>query len=172
MRRSLALAALALAAAGGFSTSVLASAQRATVSLRSTPLGRVLAGSNGHVLYRFMADKTKASTCSGACASNWPPLVATGPPVAGAGVKQALLGTTKRRDGKLQVTYAGRPLYFFVGDAKAGETKGQAVSAFGARWYVVSAAGAIVKSSASGGTSAAPGYTSPTDTTGGGGYYP
>ena len=81
------------------------------------------------------------STCYGACAALWPPLLTKGKPIAGHGVRASLLGTTKRKDGKLEVTYNGHPLYYFVTDRKPGQTTGQAVNQFGAPWWVLSAAG-------------------------------
>jgi predicted lipoprotein with Yx(FWY)xxD motif len=76
-----------------------------------------------------------------ACASYWPPVTTSGRPRAGLGVHAALLGTTKRRDRKVEVTYAGHPLYYFAGDMKRGDTSGQALNQFGAEWYVLSPAG-------------------------------
>jgi predicted lipoprotein with Yx(FWY)xxD motif len=145
MRRAFVALSLAIVAAAGFSVSVLASADRATVTLRATPLGRVLAGGNGHALYRFLNDTGKTSRCNGACVTFWPPLIATGKTSAGAGVRQSLLGTTRRKDGRLQVTYAGHPLYYFSQDAASGKVEGEGISAYGGRWYAVSATGAVVK---------------------------
>jgi predicted lipoprotein with Yx(FWY)xxD motif len=164
MRRTLAAVSLAIFAAAGFAVSVLASGDRATVTLRVTPIGRVLAGGNARTLYRFMGDAGKTSRCNGACAVSWPPLIATGKLTAGAGVKQSLLGTTRRKDGKLQVTYAGHPLYYFSYDAGAGQVKGEGVSAYGGRWYAVSASGAAVTVSSPATTSTSPGYSVPMDT--------
>jgi predicted lipoprotein with Yx(FWY)xxD motif len=126
-----ALAAAAAAAATNGSSSV---------SLRTTKVGKVLVGATGRTLYLFTADKGKGSTCYGKCAVYWPPLIAQ-KPTAGAGVQSSLLGTTKRRDGKLQVTYGGHPLYFFAEDKKAGDVNGQGFVHFGGAWWVVSAAG-------------------------------
>jgi len=56
-------------------------------------------------------------------------------------VNAALLGSTTRRDGKTEVTYAGHPLYYFISDKKPGDVTGQGINAFGAPWYVVSASG-------------------------------
>jgi predicted lipoprotein with Yx(FWY)xxD motif len=164
MRRTLAALSLAFFAAAGFAVSVLAAGDRATVTLRATPIGRVLAGGNGRTLYRFMADTGKTSKCNGACAASWPPLLATAKPTAGAGVKQSLLGTTRRKDGKVQVTYAGHPLYSFSYDAGAGQVKGEGVSAYGGRWYAVSASGAAVTVSSPATTITSPGYSVPMDT--------
>ena len=71
----------------------------------------------------------------------WPPLITKVKPVAGLGVRASLLGTTKRKDGKLEVTYNGHPLYYFVSDRKPGQTTGQALNQFGAPWWVLSPAG-------------------------------
>jgi predicted lipoprotein with Yx(FWY)xxD motif len=111
-----------------------------SILLRATKVGRVLVAANGRTLYLFTADKSKKSTCYGQCASYWPPLIARKPTV-GAGLQASLLGTTKRRDGKLQVTYGGHPLYFFAQDKKAGDVNGQAFVHFGGTWWVVSAVG-------------------------------
>ena len=111
------------------------------VNLRTTSLGKVLVDSKGITLYDFVADKGTTSVCYGACAALWPPLLTHGKPVAGHGVRASLLGTTKRKDGKLEVTYGGHPLYYFVSDRKPGQTTGQGVNQFGAPWWVISAAG-------------------------------
>jgi predicted lipoprotein with Yx(FWY)xxD motif len=116
----------------------------ATVELASSKLGKILVDSHGRTLYDFVADKTTMSTCYGACASLWPPLTVSGAPKAGAGVRASLLGTTKRTDGTAEVTYSGRPLYYFAGDTKPGETTGQAINQFGAPWYVLTANGAEI----------------------------
>ena len=92
-------------------------------------------------LYLFEADKSSTSTCTGACAAAWPPLTTTGAPTAGTGVKASLLGTSKRDDGKMEVTYNGHPLYYFANDSAPGDIKGQGVDAFGAEWYAVSPEG-------------------------------
>jgi predicted lipoprotein with Yx(FWY)xxD motif len=149
-------------------------AVRATVQVRTTALGKILADARGRTLYLFTADKGKASTCNGACAAAWPPLTTTGAPIAGTGAKASLLGTTKRKDGRLQVTYGGHPLYFFVADKKAGQTTGENIDHFGGEWYAVSAAGAKVepKGAATTTTTTSGGTTTPpttTGTTGGGG---
>ena len=115
-----------------------------TVSLRSTQLGQILVDGNGRTLYLYEADKSVISTCYGDCASVWPPLLTGGSPVAGPGVNQSLLSTTKRSDGSLEVVYGGHPLYYFVSDKQAGDTTGQAITSFGANWYVISAAGGKV----------------------------
>jgi predicted lipoprotein with Yx(FWY)xxD motif len=110
----------------------------ATIKTRHTGLGTVLVDARGRTIYLFEKDRTKRSTCSGACATNWPPVTTAGAPKAGGGVKAKLLGTTKRSDGTTQVTYDGHPLYLFVADQnRPGSTKGEGVDAFGAEWYVL-----------------------------------
>ena len=104
-------------------------------------LGKILVDGKGDTLYLFEKDTGTTSMCSGACATNWPPLRAAGKPMAGSGATAAKLGTTMRSDGAAQVTYNGHPLYTFAGDQKSGDTSGQGVDAFGAEWYVVSPAG-------------------------------
>jgi predicted lipoprotein with Yx(FWY)xxD motif len=121
-------------------TAVASTNTSSSISLQTTKVGTVLVAANGRTLYLFTADKSKTSACYGRCASYWPPLIAR-KPTAGAGLKPALLGTTKRRDGKLQVTYGGHPLYFFAEDKKAGDVNGQGFVHFGGAWWVVSAAG-------------------------------
>ena len=130
------------ASAGGRATALL-------VSIQTTGLGPILVDSRGHTLYLFEGDKNGKSVCSGKCATFWPPLVATGKPRAGAGVKASLLGETKRADGRMQVTYNRHPLYFFAKDTKNGQTTGENVDAFGAEWYAVSPAGTTVEPKAS-----------------------
>jgi predicted lipoprotein with Yx(FWY)xxD motif len=135
----------ALVVAGVLAAVAVASPNTSTISLRRTAVGKVLVAANGRTLYLFTADKGKKSTCYGHCAAYWPPLTARKPSV-GAGLKASMLGTTKRRGGKLQVTYGGHPLYYFVQDKKAGQLKGQGFVHFGGSWWVVSAAGKAIKS--------------------------
>ena len=148
-------AALTLAVSIAFTGAALASGSSASagavVKTRKTSLGVILVDTRGRTLYMFMKDKRNKSSCSGQCATFWPPLTTSGKPVAGPGAKASLLGTTKRSDGHMQVTYKGHPLYRFSQDAKAGQTKGEGVNAFGAKWYAVSPSGAKVMSSGSAG---------------------
>ena len=71
-------------------------------------------------------------------------LAASAMPMAGGGVSQSLLGTTKRADGTEQVTYNGHPLYYFAADTGSGMAKGQGVKAFGSDWYVVNGKGSKI----------------------------
>ena len=116
-----------------------------TVQVRRTGLGQILVDSRGRTLYLFNKDTGGKSRCSGSCAVNWPPLLATGRPTAGTGVKASKLATTRRSDGKTQVVYNGHPLYRFIGDQKPGNTNGEGLTAFGAGWFVVSPAGNEVR---------------------------
>jgi predicted lipoprotein with Yx(FWY)xxD motif len=134
-------AALVIAALGAGLASAARNGGGAHVDLRKTKLGSILVDSKGITLYDFPPDKGTTSVCYGACAALWPPLLTTGKPVAGPGVHASLLGTTKRKDGKLEVTYGGHPLYYFVSDRKPGQTTGQGLNQFGAPWWVISAAG-------------------------------
>src|SRR5205085_225386 len=115
------------------------------VTVGSTDLGQILVDARGRTLYLYTPDTKSSSTCYGQCAAFWPPLYAAARPLARHGVKASLLGTTKRKDGKLQVTYGGHPLYYFVQDKKAGDVKGQGFVHFGGSWWVVSAAGTSIK---------------------------
>ena len=121
-------------------------ASGARVKIAKTHLGRILVDQKGLALYDFPPDKGKISVCYGACAAIWPPLITHGKPVAGRGVRASLLGTTKRKDGKLQVTYGGHPLYYFVSDRNPGQTTGQGVNQFGGPWWVLSPAGREIHS--------------------------
>lgn len=121
--------------------------QPATVSVADNKLGDLLVDAQGRTLYLFGSDTGTTSTCTGACASAWPPLRSSAP-TAGTQVNGSLLGTTPRSDGDPQVTYHGHPLYTFVKDTKAGDTNGEGVTAFGASWFVVSPAGAQISPAA------------------------
>jgi predicted lipoprotein with Yx(FWY)xxD motif len=113
------------------------------VSLGSAPkLGLVLVNSKGFTLYDFHKDKGAQSACYGACAGAWPPLLTKGKPQPSNGASTGKLGTTKRKDGTTQVTYAGHPLYTFSGDKKPGEANGHDFTNFGAQWYALRAGGA------------------------------
>jgi predicted lipoprotein with Yx(FWY)xxD motif len=114
----------------------------ATIQTAHTSLGTVLTDGKGITVYLFEADTGTKSTCYSACASAWPPVLTTGAPAAGSGAKASLLGTTKRTDGKTQVTYAGHPLYYFTATTKPGQTNGQGVNGFGAKWDAVRPSGA------------------------------
>jgi predicted lipoprotein with Yx(FWY)xxD motif len=155
------ISALAVAACGGAastgsrptttstSTAKTSSAASTTVDVASSGLGSILVDSRGRTLYLWQADTGPKSTCSGACAAAWPPLLTTGAPTAGGGAKASLLGTTKRSDGAEQVTYNQHPLYLFAGDTASGQTTGQGSTGFGAPWYVLAPGGKQITGAAS-----------------------
>jgi predicted lipoprotein with Yx(FWY)xxD motif len=118
-----------------------ATSNRTVVKVAKSRFGLILVDSKGITLYDFPPDKGTTSVCYGACAALWPPLLTNGKPLAGPGVRASLLGTTKRKNGKLEVTYGGHPLYYFVTDRKPGQTTGQGVNQFGGPWWVISPAG-------------------------------
>jgi len=101
----------------------------------------VAAGPKKMTVYLFGADKGSASSCSGACASVWPPVTTSGSPVASGTASSADLGTITRSDGTTQVTYKGHPLYFFAKDKDSGDSYGQGVHGFGSDWYVLAPSG-------------------------------
>jgi predicted lipoprotein with Yx(FWY)xxD motif len=126
-----------LAGSADRARSAVSASSSATVSAKSGPLGKILVNSKGHTLYLFQSDKNNKSTCNGECAKAWPPLKTNGKPTAGGGVNAKLLSTITRSDGSKQVAYNGHPLYTFADDTKAGQTNGQGLDAFGAKWYVL-----------------------------------
>jgi predicted lipoprotein with Yx(FWY)xxD motif len=97
-------------------------------------------------VYLWVADTGDKSTCSGACATAWPPVEAKGKPTAGNGANAADLGTTTRSDGSEQVTYKGHPLYYFIADKSPGQTSGQGSDSFGAKWWLVAPSGVAITS--------------------------
>jgi predicted lipoprotein with Yx(FWY)xxD motif len=146
MRHLVIALAVALTAVLAVSATGHAAGKAAALKTRHGKIGTFLVDGHGRTLYLFQKDKTTRSTCSGACATDWPPLLTSGKAKASGSVRKALLGTTKRSDGTTQVTYKGHPLYTYSGDQKAGDTNGQGVSAYGARWYAVSPSGKRVGS--------------------------
>jgi predicted lipoprotein with Yx(FWY)xxD motif len=121
------------------------SASSGKIAVANTALGRLLVDGRGRTLYLFQKDRGGKSACSGSCAGFWPPLITSGKPRATAGARSSLLGTTRRADGRLQVTYNHHPLYTFVKDTRKGQTNGEELNVFGAEWYAVSAAGAKIE---------------------------
>jgi len=118
------------------------SGSAAEVDVHSGPQGMFLTDGSGRSLYLYTPDKGTTSTCTGGCASAWPPLTTQGKPTVGSGATASDLGTTKRSDGQTQVTYHGHPLYLFSGDTAAGQTNGEGSEG---TWFLVSPAGAEVK---------------------------
>lgn len=106
------------------------------VKVVSSEYGPVVADRKGEAFYLFDREQTKKAQCYGDCATAWPPVLTKGKPRAGKGARQKLLGTTKRRSGRLQVTYAGHPLYYYKDDTP-GNILCQNVDEFGGLWLVV-----------------------------------
>lgn len=115
----------------------------AVISTRNVgDLGTILVDSDGRTLYDFHKDKSTrylatSSACYGACAEAWPPLLTGGQPEPGSGALPTKLGVLKRKDGTLQVTYFGHPLYTYAGDKAPGEANGNDIDQFGAEWYAL-----------------------------------
>jgi predicted lipoprotein with Yx(FWY)xxD motif len=108
----------------------------AVVKVVDSQFGRVIADRRGEAFYLFDREKGAKSRCYGDCAVAWPPVLTKGKPRAGAGAAKRLLGTTRRRSGKLQVTYAGHPLYYYEHD-EPGTILCHDVDEFGGLWLVV-----------------------------------
>jgi predicted lipoprotein with Yx(FWY)xxD motif len=116
-----------------------------TLSVHQSRYGKILFDGRGRVLYLFQRDRGARSSCYGACAKAWPPYLVANAPKGLAGVDRKLIGTTKRKDGRLQVTYAKHPLYYFEEDTRPGQIKCQNVSNFGGLWLVVAPSGKPVR---------------------------
>lgn len=117
----------------------------ASVKVMSSRYGRMLFDGRGRALYLFTRERTSRSRCYDECAVAWPPFITSGAPRARGGVKSSLLGTTRRRDGKTQVTYRGHPLYYYVDDREPGQVLCQDVVEFGGTWLVVSPSGRAIR---------------------------
>ena len=133
---------VAIAAAVGLSLGLAlllapeGSAAGTKITARGSRFGTMLWGPNRQAVYVFQRDARNRSRCYGACAKAWPPVITRGRPAAGPGVRKSLLGTTRRRDGKLQVTYRGRPLYYYVNEGP-GQVLCHNVNLNGGLWWVV-----------------------------------
>lgn len=142
LRALIAAAALAVAFVPA---STASAAPRLTISVHTSPYGTVLTDGHGRAFYLFTRDVGKSSRCYGACAKAWPVAVTGGSPRAGRGARPGLIGTTRRRGGGRQATYAGHPLYYYVTDRSPGQVTCQNVSEFGGRWLVLRASGRAVR---------------------------
>jgi predicted lipoprotein with Yx(FWY)xxD motif len=137
MRKHMALAVIAVAAAlAAIGSAQGAGTAAARLRVGSTEYGKAIFGPSGKVVYVFGADRGSTSRCYGVCAAAWPPVLTTGAPLAGAGVEAKLLGTTKRRDGTVQVTYNGHPLYYYSADA-VGKVMCQHANMHGGLWLII-----------------------------------
>jgi predicted lipoprotein with Yx(FWY)xxD motif len=120
-------------------------ARNDAIGVRSTAYGRILVDRGGYALYAFTKDGRGPSRCYGACAQAWPPLIVPRRPHAIRGARSSLIGVTRRADGRLQATYRGRPLYYYVADRRPGQVLCQNVVEFGGRWLVLRANGRFVR---------------------------
>lgn len=152
-----------VATTGSSAKKAPAVAANSAVSVQQTPLGKTLADADGRTLYLFAADKANVSTLSAAGRAFWPPFTATIKPSTTGGALAGKIRTVAGATGAGQVTYNGHPLYYFIGDHNSGQTSGQALNQFGARWYVLSPSGAAITS--------APSAGAPSPSTGGGSSY-
>jgi predicted lipoprotein with Yx(FWY)xxD motif len=146
--RWLSILGVAVIGAGAAMAATAATHSSGTVSVaKSSKYGMVLVSSTGHALYRYTPDSKGHNTCSGSCATYWSAYMVKGTakPTAGSGASASLLGTIKHGKG-LQVTYAGYPLYNYVGDTKAGTINGEGKDK---TWYVVDTKGQLVKKAVS-----------------------
>jgi predicted lipoprotein with Yx(FWY)xxD motif len=147
MRTRLFISALAVAAAAIVAPAATPSAQAPanTLYVAKSQYGPILFAGNGRALYAFTRDRARRSNCAGACLRAWPPFLVKTSAKAGTGAKRSLLGTIRRPDGKRQVTYGGRPLYYYVGEKSPGQVLCQNVDEFGGLWLVVRGSGKLVR---------------------------
>lgn len=139
----LAVAVLAAALSGAARASADA---RPSLTVRSSSYGAILFDGRGRALYAFTRDRRGGrSRCYGACARAWPVYFASGRLIAGKRVRRSLIGTVRRRDGRRQITYNGRPLYYYVGDTRPGQVTCQNVAEYGGTWLVMRPTGALVR---------------------------
>ena len=130
------LAPMLLVAALAAAASPPASAAGTKITARSSPFGTMVWGPGPQAFYIFERDGRNLSRCYGECARLWPPVYTTDRPVAGRGIRRSRLGTTRRRDGRRQVTYAGKPLYYYANE-RAGQVLCHRVNLNGGLWWVV-----------------------------------
>jgi predicted lipoprotein with Yx(FWY)xxD motif len=142
--RSLTLVSAAVAALVLSATTIASQQATPTLTVHSSSFGKVLFDGRGFVLYAFTKD-ARRSACNGACAKKWPPYIVHGSVHAGPSVKRSWLGTVRRASGEQQLTYARRPLYYYVGDKRPGQILCQNVSEFGGLWLVVRPSGQLVR---------------------------
>jgi predicted lipoprotein with Yx(FWY)xxD motif len=163
-------AATMLVAAAQAKVSSKSRATGTVVALRKAAIGTILVDSRGRTLYLFEKDRNGVSMCNSACMSYWPALTSHATPHAGRGVKQSLLRLSRAHNGVRQVTYAGHPLYTFVGDKRAGQTTGEGLSNFGAEWYALAASGQKVEHGQTANNGSGPGSGGGYGSGSGGGY--
>lgn len=153
--------AIVFATSGGSAKTVHPALPPASViSVKETSLGKTLTDGRGRTLYLFLGDHKNVSTLSAAGRAVWPPFTAKVKAAAGAGVVASQVRTIKGANGTSQVTYFGHPLYYYIGDQQPGQTRGQGLNEFGARWYALAPSGnAIVSTPAASAPAAPSGYS-------------
>lgn len=117
-----------------------AAATATIVKAVSSQYGHIVADARGQAFYLFGKEDSGRTECYGACATRWPPVLVKGQPAAGPGAQSRLLGTTRRHGGRLQLTYAGHPIYYYAGDSP-GRVLCQAANEFGGLWLVLRPSG-------------------------------
>jgi predicted lipoprotein with Yx(FWY)xxD motif len=141
-----AMVAISASATGGAEpTAQVAAKKRPKLTITKGDFGRILTNGRGRALYVFTSDRGKTSNCYGECARAWPPYIVKRKPRAVGDARPGLVGTTRRTDGRLQATYAGHPVYYYVADKAPGQVLCQAVEEFGGFWYVIRASGKVVR---------------------------
>ena len=135
----------------------VATAASQVVKTGTTSTGKVLVAANGKTLYVFAADSPGKSTCTGACAQAWPPVLATAKTLGHSADVKGRLSVITRSDGKTQLAINGLPVYTFSGDSAAGQDHGQGMNASGGLWWVIAPSGTPIKGASSSGTGSAPG---------------
>ena len=148
---------LTLSQSGSSAAGVSASPSSTVVQTRASSLGQILVDAQGRTMYLFAQDTGPASTCVGACTSAWPPVPVSAAPHAAGGASASALGVIGS-GSRRQLSYAGHPLYYFAGDSKAGQTHGQALDEFGAKWFVLNSAGAAIVNAPSNAGNSGGGY--------------
>jgi predicted lipoprotein with Yx(FWY)xxD motif len=145
----IAIVAVITATSGGAQRPTPRAAAGSAISVAQTPVGKALVDANGRTLYLFALDQPNVSRLSAAGQSVWPPFTSAVAPAAKGGASAAQIAVIPATK---QVTYNGHPLYYYVGDQHTGQTAGQGLNEFGARWYVLSASGAANTSTAPSGS--------------------
>jgi predicted lipoprotein with Yx(FWY)xxD motif len=141
---------------GAAKTGRPAVASTSAISVRQTSLGKIIVDANGRTLYLFAGDKRNLSTLSAAGQAVWPLYSSTATPASSGGAVASRIATTTGTGGMSQITYNGHPLYYYVGDHKPGDTNGQGLNQFGARWYVLGPGGTAITSASTAPAPAAP----------------
>jgi predicted lipoprotein with Yx(FWY)xxD motif len=150
-----AIVAVVIASSGAGATNARSTAPAASaISIKQTSLGKTLVDANGRTVYLFEGDKRDVSTLSQAGRAVWPPFTSTAKPRALNGAVAAHISTIKAANGAAQIAYNGHPLYYYVGDQAPGQTHGQGLNQFGARWYVLAPGGTAITMASSSSTSA------------------